>query len=187
MARPYITNKLKGSLGELYYKEFCDQRGWAYISLESLHDTLNEKWVFTFKKGFNRIQIKIPENIRPEIKSIAHPTNSKEQPSFVFDFLACKVGTLKKYRPVNGPAEFCWAEIKTGDAVLSENQIDAMSKIQLPLAIFQIDKVLAPPFKIDLSYYMKSGKEWLAGIDQVEKQLVIKFDAAKTPDKVTKH
>jgi hypothetical protein len=31
-----ITEFLKGALGELYYKEGCDQKSWAYISLKSI-------------------------------------------------------------------------------------------------------------------------------------------------------
>jgi len=65
---PKITRKFKGSLGELYYKEFCDQKGVAYISLENIYEFMNPQWTFTFKKGFHRIQIKIPEKIRDEIK-----------------------------------------------------------------------------------------------------------------------
>ena len=38
MARIGITSKLTGTLAEAYYKEFCDQHGWAYISLEQIHE-----------------------------------------------------------------------------------------------------------------------------------------------------
>src|SRR4029079_4311107 len=31
-----ITSSLKRALGELYYKEGCDQKGWAYISLDNI-------------------------------------------------------------------------------------------------------------------------------------------------------
>ncbi len=40
MVTPRITNKLRGSLGEIYYKEFCDQRGWAYTSLENIYQSI---------------------------------------------------------------------------------------------------------------------------------------------------
>jgi len=64
MVTPRISNKLRGSLGEIYYKEFCDQRGWAYTSLENLYEYMNPDWVFIFKKGFHRIKIRIPEKFR---------------------------------------------------------------------------------------------------------------------------
>ena len=53
---------------------------------------MNSQWVFTFKKGFHRIKVRIPEEIRNEINSLVKPTNTfEERPSFVFDFLACKL------------------------------------------------------------------------------------------------
>ena len=57
MTRPKITNSLKGALGETYYKELCNQRGWAYCSLENLYGrNLDAVW---FKMGFNRLQVHI--------------------------------------------------------------------------------------------------------------------------------
>jgi hypothetical protein len=89
MVTPRITNKLRGSLGEIYYKEFCDQRGWAYTSLENIYQSMNPDWKFIFKKGFHRINITIPPNIRDEVIWLIKPTNkSYTSPSFVFDFLA---------------------------------------------------------------------------------------------------
>ncbi len=87
MVTPRITNKLRGSLGELFYKEYCDQKGWAYTSLENLYSSKNSQWIFTFKKGFHRIQIKIPKEIHAEISWLVKPTNNSiHSPSFVFDF-----------------------------------------------------------------------------------------------------
>ena len=177
MSRPRITNALKGSLGEIYYKEYCDQRGWAYISLENLYFMKNDEWVFTFKKGFNRIRVKIPQNIRNEVEAMIQPTNgSAQNPSFVFDFLACRVGTRKKYFPVNYPEELCWVEIKTGRGTFSDSQVFAMSQITLKLAIFQIDAVLESPFEVNMTYLIKSGKEWLAEFEILERQLAPRFE-----------
>ena len=101
MITPRITNRLKGSLGEIYYKEFCDQRGWAFTRLENIYSSMNPEWIFTFKKGFHRIKVKIPKEIRNEISWLVKPTNnSVTSPSFVFDFLACKVGKSKNYSGV---------------------------------------------------------------------------------------
>ncbi len=109
-----ITNSLKGALGELYYKEACDQRGWAYISLENIHNSFLDNKELVFKKGFHRIRVKIPDDVIREIKRISQPTNdSIENPSFVFDFLACRVGTREKYDEVITNPELCWVPIKT--------------------------------------------------------------------------
>jgi len=48
MANIKITEKLMGSLSELYYKEYCDQYGWAYISLEQIHENGIKKGVLKF-------------------------------------------------------------------------------------------------------------------------------------------
>ena len=144
MARPKITNTLKGALGETYYKELCSQRGWAYCSLETLHNCRNLGSV-VFKMGFDRIHVDIPESIRPEVTRIARPSNrSSGNPSFVFDYLACKVGRVdssRVYRPKSD--DFCWAEVKTGLGIFSDNQYRTLSEIRLPIAVFHIEDVLA--------------------------------------------
>ncbi len=38
MVKIEITKRLIGTLSETYFKEFCDQQGWAYISLEQIHE-----------------------------------------------------------------------------------------------------------------------------------------------------
>ena len=50
--RPKITKTLKGALGETYYKELCSQKGWAYCSLETIHNCKNLDNV-VFKMGFD--------------------------------------------------------------------------------------------------------------------------------------
>jgi hypothetical protein len=91
-----ITDKLIGSLSETYYKEFCDQNGWAYISLEQIHERGINKGILKFRKGFDRIYVKIPPEIISEIEEISKPSNTNlYAPSYVYDFLACKVGNWK--------------------------------------------------------------------------------------------
>jgi hypothetical protein len=73
-----ITEFLKGALSELYYKEGCDQKSWAYISLKSIYNDNNSSRfkddnLLVFKKGFHRINIKILEPIIPEIKKTYRP------------------------------------------------------------------------------------------------------------------
>jgi len=173
---PRITNKLRGSLGEIYYKEYCDQRGWAYISLENLYREMNSKWIFTFKKGFHRIQVNIPKEVHSEINMLVKPTNnSVNSPSFVFDFLACRVKNSKNYSGVKSSDSFVWVESKTGKGIFSANQINAMSKIKLQLAIFHIDDVLASPESIEMSFDVKAGKEWLEELTPIDNE-IYEFD-----------
>jgi len=172
LVRPRISNKLKGSLGEIYYKEYCDQKGWAYTSLENIHSSMNPDWIFTFKKGFHRIKVKIPKEIRDEVSLLIKPTNNSESsPSFVFDFLACKVGTSKNYSGVKSSDYFAWVETKTGKGIFSSSQASAMSKIKLPLAIFHINDVLEQPEMIEMHSDIKSGKEWLEELVPIDNEI----------------
>ena len=161
MARPKITSTLKGALGETYYKELCSQRGWAYCSLETLHNCGNLGSV-VFKMGFDRIHVDIPESIRQEVTRIARPSNrSSGNPSFVFDYLACKVGRVDSSsvcRPKSD--DFCWAEVKTGLGIFSDNQYRTLSEIRLPIAVFHIEDVLAKPTYVDMDWAVMSGKEF---------------------------
>ena len=172
MVTPRITNKLKGSLGEIYYKEYCDQKGWAYTSLENLYESKNSKWTFTFKKGFRRIKVTIPKDIRNEVNLLANPTNNSfTSPSFVFDFLACKVGTHKNYSQEQSSDKFAWVECKTGNAIFTSNQINTMSRITLPLAIFHTSDVLEKPELIHMDCDIKSGKEWIDEFTPIDNEI----------------
>lgn len=161
-----ITNALKGALGELYYKEGCDQKGWAYLSVENINNG-SDDGIYVFKKGFHRIRVRIPESLNKELELVSHPTNeSVENPSFVFDFLACRVGTRDRYDVIIENPHLCWAEIKTGKGDFSQNQVDILSLIELPLAVFHIEDVLVPPQDIEISWDIKSGKEWLKDLEE---------------------
>ena len=184
MITPKISHSFKGSLGELYYKAFCEQQGWAFTRLENIHSSMNPDWIFTFKKGFHRIKIKIPKQLRNEIEWLVQPTNRLvHSPSFVFDFLACKVGKHKNYSGVKTSDFFSWVENKTGPTWFSPNQINAMEKIKIPLAIFHIEDVLAPPEEIKMGFDIQKGKKWLEEmtpvdneIYELERKLISKYD-----------
>ncbi len=180
MVTPRITNKLRGSLGEIYYKEYCDQKGWAYTSLENIYESKNSEWTFTFKKGFCRIKITIPKDIRPEINLLANPTNNSfSSPSFVFDFLACRVGNNATYSKEPSSENFAWVECKTGNAVFTSNQINTMSKIILPLAIFHTSDVLEKPKDIHMDCDIKPGKEWIHEFTPIDNE-IYEFAEKKT-------
>ena len=55
MARIEVDSQLIGSLAEVYYKEYSDQKGgWAFTSLEGVHTKI-DSMVLDFKIGFNRL------------------------------------------------------------------------------------------------------------------------------------
>src|SRR5712692_8979703 len=85
-----VTDELLGDLGELYFKHLCYQRGYAFVRLGDLHKTLPNQ-VVDFKFEFERIPIRIPGELVPEVTRVSTPTNFKGTQSFVFDFLTCKV------------------------------------------------------------------------------------------------
>jgi len=171
MVRPKITNALKGSFGETYYKELCSQKGWAYCSLEVLHSCKDLDSV-VFKTGFERIRISIPNLIRPEVERISKPSNQTgHAPSFVFDYLACKIGqtnTSQIQHP--GRDDFCWAEVKTGLGIFSDNQHRMLSEIRLPIAVFHIENVLAKPQYIDMDWDIMSGGEFAKQLTRVDER-----------------
>lgn len=142
MAKIRITGKLTGTLSEAYYKEFCDQHGWAYISLEHIHERGQiKKDILKFKKGFRRIYVKIPKEIIPETKEISKPSNAKIfEPSYVYDFLACRIGRGEKIDAIvtKQKKDFCWVEVKTGYQELTENQVQTLKKITIPLYRFRV-------------------------------------------------
>jgi hypothetical protein len=166
-----ITNSLKGALGELYYKENCDQKGWVYISLENIK--IKDDHILSFRKRFHNVNIKMMESIIPEIKEICKSAgNSSENSGFVFDYLVCRVGQKDRYEGtiVANPTALCWVKITTGKNRFSRNQIDALEKIKLPLALFYIIDVLAPPRKIEVEWDVRSGKDWLNELDDLRDQ-----------------
>src|SRR5687767_8644582 len=125
-----ITPSLKSALGELYYKEGCDQQGWAYISLENIHSSKDN--VLVFSKGARKISIKLMDGIMPEVKETSRPVKG----GFVFDYLACRVGQQVKYDGVMlaNPTALCW--VKVGKSAFSDGQIDTLGTIKIPLAVF---------------------------------------------------
>jgi hypothetical protein len=63
-----ITHELMGVLGETYYKEYCAQREWAFTSLEQIYKNKIQNGRLEFKFGFERIMVKIPYEIRNDLK-----------------------------------------------------------------------------------------------------------------------
>lgn len=166
MTRLKITNSLKGALGETYYKELCSQRSWAYCSLETINSCTNLD-VVIFKMGFKRICVSIPKSMQPEIMRITRPSNqSVHNPSFVFDYLACKIrptDTSHIHHPEYD--DFCWAEIKTGLGIFSDNQYKMLSKIRLPIAVFHIENIMIKPEHVEMDWDIMSGEDFARTLD----------------------
>ena len=158
-----VTSSLKAALWELYFKEGCDQQGWAYVSLKDIN-VKDSCLIFT--KGVHRICIKLMDKIVSEIKDISRPVSG----NFVFDYLACNVGQQKKYESVMlvNPVALCW--VKVGNNAFSDDQVDALSRVKLPVAIFRIRQVLAPPGSIDTKLEIRSADDWLDKIDDLRDQ-----------------
>ena len=150
-----VTASLKKSLAELYYREVCDQKGWASVPAGKIRVDGN---IIEFEKGAGRIRIKMPAQFVSEITSTT-----------AFDYLACQVGQKEKYdNPVvANPLALCW--VKVGRA-LSQAQLDALENAKLPLAMFGIRNLLAPPAQIEVKWDVRPGKEWLDELDDKRDQ-----------------
>ena len=151
ITRPKITNSMKGALVETYYKELRSQRSCTYRSLETIHNYTNLD-VVIFKMGFKRICVSIPKSMRPEIIRITRPYNQPVyNPSFVFDYLACKIRPTDTSHIHHPKCDyFCWAEIKTGLGIFSDNQYKMLSKIRLPIAVFHIENIMIKPEHVEM-------------------------------------
>lgn len=184
MAKIDITKKLIGSLSEAYYKEYCDQTGWAYISLEQIHERGIKKGILKFKKGFDRVYVKIPEEIIPEIEEISKPTsNSTYDPSYVYDFLACNVGNNKRFNytiETKKKHHFVWVEVKTGLSNLTPSQIKTLQKLSLRLYRFRVPYPLGPADEVDIYKDIVDSKFLINHglVPQGGKTLVLRYELA---------
>ncbi len=70
MTKIDITDRLSGSLSETYFKEYCDQQGWAYVSLEQINENKIKDNVIKFKKGFHRFFIQLPDDYYDEPRRV---------------------------------------------------------------------------------------------------------------------
>ena len=153
-----ITPSLIGSLAECYYKEYCDQKGgWAYTSLEQIHKSDFADGKLEFKIGFQRFKIKIPNEIIEEIRKLSQPVFVKpNNPSYVFDFLACKMYQEDENltdildRRVD---DFSWVEVKSRGGRLSKNQLLASMHVTLPVTFCVINNIRSEPNRVRIDFY----------------------------------
>lgn len=160
-----IGTRLAGTLGEAYYKEFCARYGWAYISLEQIHEQGIKNGILKFKKGFDRVLVKLPEEIIPEITKVSKPSNeSILSPSFVYDFLAVRIGPNWKEKDVlniRDKKDFCWVEVKTGESDFSYNQMKTVKEITLDFAEFYIPRIDVKPIFVNITWNKDTPQVWL--------------------------
>lgn len=169
-----ITGSLRTALADLYFREECRQKGWAFAPLESIHGDIStpseEDAMVSFTFGELGIKVKIMQQIIPEVKEITRPADI-EKLGFLFNYLVCKVGQVQHKTPiVANPTALSWVHFKSGTRLFSERQVDALSKIRLPLALFSIRDVLAPPRSIETRWDTRSGTGWLDLLDEHKEQ-----------------
>ncbi|MEO9364071.1 MAG: hypothetical protein ABI348_09240 [Nitrososphaera sp.] len=150
----YVTPSLRDALLDLYFRETCDQEGWAYAAPADVLFTEN---TLAFSKGQRKVQVKVHGQLVQEIEKTAP----------VFDYLACKVGNQEEEGVVvASPLALCWVKTRNGKD-FTDGQLDAMGGgIRLPVVVFRVRDVLAPPAKLETRWEAKSGKEWLDEIDE---------------------
>lgn len=156
------TPHLKDALRRLYYEEGCDQNGWAYISPK---DISFKDGALVFKKGLRKINVRIPAQLIAEIDKMRGPAGKP-----VFDYLACQVGQKERYDDpvIASPLGLCW--VKMGGGKFSDIQVDALGRTRLPVALFYVRDVLAPPRQVEIKWDTRTGKEWLDELDDQRDQ-----------------
>jgi hypothetical protein len=161
-----MTRQLKWELAHLYYREACDQKGWAYANLKGIEV---RDGAVVFAKGVHNINIRLPDQIVAEIRPVSK-LESGGRP--LFDYLACKVSQREKYEGVMvaNPTALTWVQVKTTKGEFSEKELDALENIRIPLALFYIRDVLTQPQKIEAKWIIKTGEEWLNELDDKRDQ-----------------
>ncbi len=167
-----MTKSLKSALARIYFMEACDQEGWAYAALDGIRIDTN---TVVFAKGSHKISIKLPPQFAAEINQVSVPgLNGKP----VFDYLACRIRQREKYEStaVANPTALAWVQVRTGlsssssdnrsTSMLLEKDAEVLEKIKIPLALFYIRDVLAPPQKVEFKWDIRTGDEWLDELDE---------------------
>jgi len=155
-----VTDELLGDLGELYFKHLCYQRGYAFVRLDNVHKTLPNQ-VIDFKFEFERIPIRIPDELVPEVSRISKPTPINGTQSFVFDFLTCRVYEADKVDKPNArdSRDFCWVEIKTGKSSLSRHQEEVARTCEMRFSVFRVVNAMSPPDEVEIEWEFDSRRE----------------------------
>ena len=113
-----------------------------------------------FRNGFERLTIKIPDEIIEEVRKFATPIKNypDNSPGFIFDFLTLSLWGKPEDRGKER-TQFHWVEIKTGNAELSEGQKQAEKGAKLQVEVFRV-------------------------IHTMQKDIDIKWESTKLPEKI---
>jgi hypothetical protein len=154
MSKLELTHQLRGDLGELYFKHLCYQRGYAFIKLESIYKTLTPRNELEFRFKYKRIPIQIPDSLVDEIRRVCRPEDVRDSPSYVFDFLTCKIDEGYSTKEVNQMNEsaFNWVEVKTGSRNLTPRQDQMRRTCKIRFNVFRVRDIMVSPDTVLISY-----------------------------------
>ena len=108
-----IDSSLKAHLYDLYFKEACNQEGWAYARPETIivgKSRLLEENTISFCNETGAVDVTIMKQMVPEIARFC-------ETELTFDYLACKTGKGQSKKIVACPDGLCWMLIKRGNAL----------------------------------------------------------------------
>ena len=163
-----ITDSLRRLLAQSYYREACDQDGWAYISLEDLN--IGDNNLVVFFKGSHKVSVRLPAQVISEIREFSK-LDLKGRP--VFDYLACKVRHQDRYENIMfaNPTALTWVQVRTSRSEFSDKEVEVLERIKIPLALFYVRNVLVQPQKIEVEWDIRTGDEWLDELDEKRDQV----------------
>jgi len=141
-------------LGELYFQHLCEENRYAYIRLWEIYHTLTPKAVLEFKLGFDRVPVKIPAEILEELRTVCQPLDINGSPSYVFDFLTCRMPNEYYVDRSNlvPASSFHWVEVKTGKSQLSRHQQKIREQCGLQFDIFRVENVDDSPHNVRIRW-----------------------------------
>lgn len=163
-----ITRSLRAALAELYFREECAQKGWAFAHVPEIHAQARqfaETGTLDFGSGAGRVRARLVSQLIPEIARFCTPAEG----GFLFDFLAFMSAPATTGPPVvANPSALSWVLVRPGP--FSERQREALPQIRLPLTRYKIRDVLAPPGKIESRWDTRTGTQWLDMLDDQRDQ-----------------
>jgi|SRR5208282_4635808 len=153
-----IKNELRGDLAETFFKHYSEQGNFAYARPESIGAELIHRNVITFRIGFKRFQIKVPNAPGDFLLEIVRPSNRlSSSPSYSFDFLTCPIrqDELNLVDKILSKTTkyFTIVEIKSGGSEYTTNQQGLMRKCSgkgIRYAAYRISNVDDAPKQWDL-------------------------------------
>jgi len=148
-----IDDDMIGRVGEAIFQSYCDQNGIVYTPLCNLKERVDrhvDNSMFLAKFNFRKQSFLqyLPDEFIPEIESVTLSTRSDSPESSVFDFFAIDIknstpnrakgsGAGSRYLKIPREA-YHWAEIKTGEIHLSEQQERKILEYKLPVIIYNV-------------------------------------------------